>query len=214
MARIEYILTTATRPARPATICGAEPLKFVLLPDIKLSLALLDRKSLVTTLLVFLFSALLAVLYTNNRSAWLDQNKQLQATNDSLRIANAELLNIRRELHRQDSLEVRKVYANYFDPYDAEEFRMYGLYRDPERQYSVRQVAERFNIETASAVKYSRVLDEDWYIVPVKGVHLVRPGDTPAAIAKRYYFSPDDAALIRAFNGKPEAGKFVFIPFN
>lgn len=175
---------------------------------------MLDRKSLVTTLLVFLFSGLLAVLYTNNRSDWLDENQQLQRTNDSLQVANEELLREWREVRRRDSLEVRKIYANYFDPYDAEEFRMYGLYRDAERQYSASEVAERFNIETASAVKYSLVLDEDWYIVPVKGVHLVRKGDTPESIAKRYYFSPKDAALIRAFNGKLKPGKFIFIPFN
>lgn len=175
---------------------------------------MLDRKSLLTTLLVFAFTALLATLYLNNRSDWLSQNEALNQTNDSLMVVNQELARQIEAQQLKDSLIVGKVYQMYFDPYDAERFRMYGLFRDAERVYSTREVAEMFNIETPTAVKHSVVLDEDWYVVPVKGVHLVSQGDTPASIAKRYYFSPNDAALIKKFNGTLKPGKFIFIPFN
>ncbi len=146
--------------------------------------------------------------------AWVLDNERLKKENERLSERNEFLQNRMERMQLADSLKVRSIYENYFDPYDAENFRVYGLFRDAEQNYSVKSIAEKFNIETASAVKSSVVLGEDWYIVPVKGIHFVTKGDTPESIAKRYYFSPKDADLIRAFNKEISPGKKVFIPFD
>ncbi|MGF1534196.1 MAG: hypothetical protein ACFCUI_10870 [Bernardetiaceae bacterium] len=174
----------------------------------------MERRTLITTILVFLFSALLLLLYTDNRRSWQQTHQELRQQNDSLRLAAEAMQSQIEQAQYQDSLLRKRLYESYFDPYDAEKFRVYGLYRDPARRYDASSIAERFNIETPSAVKYSRVLEEDWYIVPVKGLHWVSAGDTPEALAKRYYFSPKDADLIRAFNPTIKPGRWIFIPFN
>ncbi|GEM_PF-2793533 len=175
----------------------------------------LSKRQLVTAVLVFIFALFIILLHLNTRESWIQQNlrieKEAQAMMDS---ANAKLSE-NQEIKAIDSLRIRAFKMNYFDAYDENHFRIYGLFRDKNREYSISTVGKKFNISSPNAVKMSQVGDENWFIVPVKAVHYVQRGETTQSIAQKYYFNKTDALLIQDFNlNNIQEDKLIFIPFN
>lgn len=177
--------------------------------------ASLSPRELMGAFLVFLFALLIIFLHLNSRENWKQEMQQTQAEAQIL-LDSARQMIAQGELQRaEDSLRIRTFKMNYFDAYDENHFRIYGLFRDKDRSMSVPQVAKKFNISSSNSIKKSEVGEEFWFIVPVKGVHYVKKGETSKTIAQKYYFDPRGASLIESFNyNKVEAGKTVFIPFN
>jgi len=175
----------------------------------------LSKRQLLTAVLVFIFALFIIFLHLNSRESWIQQNLKVedkaQAVIDS---ANAKVAQYE-ALRAVDSLRIRAFKMNYFDAYDENHFRVYGLFRDKGREYNISTVAKKFNITSPNAVKMSQVGDEKWFIIPVKAVHYVQKDETAQSIAQKYYFNKTDALLIQDFNlNNIQEGKLVFIPFN
>jgi hypothetical protein len=171
-------------------------------------------KEILTSLLVFAFCVLLVVLYLANKSAWQHDLAAARQEADSLRNMWHSQSDVFSRQRQGDSLRAKLIYDNYYDPAVENDFRLYGLYKDKAGTYTIQTLARRFNISNENSIKSSEVAGEKWYIVPVKGVHLVLKGESAGSIARLYYFNPADSALIRDFNGVVRPGKMVFIPFN
>lgn len=179
----------------------------------------MEKNTIVTAVSVAVLTVFIIFLYLSNRSEWTYKLSKLQEVNDSL-IAiqqgkGSSTGNIAADVVRADSVARSQVYKNYFDPTDFDKFRPYGIFKDTSGTYTPSSLAERFNVQPPAAIKEaSRVNKSVWFIVPVKGIHLVRKGENLEKIAKYYYFNPEDAALIAEFNPSIKEGEFVFIPFN
>ncbi len=179
----------------------------------------MEKNGLITAISVAVLTVFISFLYLSNRSEWTHQLAKLQSTNDSLMAIQtgrgSTVGKAAADIVLADSLARVEVYKNYFDPTDFDKFRPYGVFKDTSGTYSSTSLAERFNVQPPAAIKEaSRVGSSVWYIVPVKGVHLVRKGETLETIAKYYYFNSQDATLIAEFNPTIKEGQFVFIPFN
>ncbi|MEH0156652.1 hypothetical protein V6R21_21160 [Limibacter armeniacum] len=173
-----------------------------------------ERRNAILTFSVFVaFTALVLMLHRNNEAKWesrLEENKTLF---DSLS-KDVTLLSDEVEAFKKlQAKEVGSIKATGFDPYDGQHFRMYGLLRDKKRVYTRTMIAEKFNIYNPAAIEYKDAMDERWFIVPVKGVHYVKKGETAFSIGKLYYKNPKNHKLIQDFNPKINAGRYIFIPF-
>ncbi|WP_338790534.1 hypothetical protein [Bernardetia sp. MNP-M8] len=178
-----------------------------------------QRTTIITILSVFGLTLFLIFLFLIQKAAWQQENEALNAELDSLRTSSQNLaLEFEEKVEQRrisDSLMHRKVYDNYFDAYDAQNFRLYALYKDSERRYgSSSNLARAFNIENSESIKSNRVLGEMWYIVPIKGVHFVEKKQTWTSIAKKYYHNLNDSSLLKTFNKELKPNRFVIVPFN
>ncbi|WP_375561001.1 hypothetical protein ACE193_00175 [Bernardetia sp. OM2101] len=180
---------------------------------------MVQRTTIITILSVFGLTLFLIFLFLIQKAAWKQENDLLKTELDSLRTSSQNLaLEFEEQVEQRrisDSLMHRKVYDNYFDAYDAQNFRLYALYKDTERKYgSDSNLARAFNIENPESIKSNRVLGEMWYIVPIKGVHFVEKKQTWTSIAKKYYHNLNDSTLLKTFNKELKPNRFVIVPFN
>jgi nucleoid-associated protein YgaU len=93
-------------------------------------------------------------------------------------------------------------------------YKIYGLYRDKTSKQTDVSVAKKFNIKSEKAIKTAEINGEKAFVVPVKGIHIAKNGDTAFSIARRYYKNEKLSKLIEDFNGEIQAGMTVFLPFN
>jgi hypothetical protein len=171
------------------------------------------QKHIITALAVGLLTLFLLFLFSY-REAEYKASMQIQKQQvDSIAQVCIDLEEKLERAVESDSLRSRWIYNNYFDAYDANNFRLYALYKDPKLNQI--EVAKMFNIEVRDAVKSSRVLNENWHIVPIKGLHFLATDETVSDVAKRYYFNSADSTLIKRFNGnKIQENQMLVIPFN
>jgi hypothetical protein len=178
-----------------------------------------QRTSIITILSVFGLTLFLIFLFLIQKSAWKQENDAIKTELDSLRISNQNLvLEFEEKIGQRqisDSLMHRKIYDNYFDAYDAQNFRLYALYKDSERKFgSISNLARAFNIENSESIKSNSVLGEMWYIVPIKGIHFVEKKQTWESITKKYYHNINDSILLKTFNKELRPNNFIIVPFN
>lgn len=180
---------------------------------------MVQRTSIITILSVFGLTLFLIFLFLIQKSAWKQENDAIKTELDSLRISNQNLvLEFEEKIGQRqisDSLMHRKIYDNYFDAYDAQNFRLYALYKDSERKFgSISNLARAFNIENSESIKSNSVLGEMWYIVPIKGIHFVEKKQTWESITKKYYHNINDSILLKTFNKELRPNNFIIVPFN
>lgn len=169
-----------------------------------------NKGSVATFVAFILFSLTIGVLYINSRHEWVYRASYAEYVADSLRVELADSRSLRnKEIQRIDN-----VRHNEFDPYDSQDYRVYGLYRDEERKYTASQVATFFNVFPPNAVKSSDVIGERWHIVPIKTVHFYDGNETLTEIAKLYYKNIKDSVLISRFNHTIDPERHLFIPFD
>lgn len=178
-----------------------------------------QKTTIITILSVFGLTLFLIFLFLIQKSAWKQENDMLKTELDSLRRSSQNLaLEFEEKVqqrHISDSLMHRKIYDNYFDAYDAQNFRLYALYKDSEREYgSASNLARAFNIENSESIKSNSVLGEMWYIVPIKGIHFVEKKETLTSITKKYYHNLNDSTLLKTFNRELKPNNFIIVPFN
>ncbi len=177
------------------------------------------RTTVITIVSVFGLTIFLIFLFLVQKATWQQENELLKSEVDSLRTSSQNLaLEFDEKVEQRrisDSLMHRQVYDNYFDAYDAQNFRLYALFKDSERKFgSSSNLARAFNIENSESIKSNSVLGEMWYIVPIKGVHFVEKKQTWTTIAKKYYHNLNDSTLLKTFNKELKANRFVIVPFN
>ena len=176
---------------------------------------MINKSTIITSVGIFLLSMLLILSYLSNKDTWIQERQEIALINDSLQLVNEKLMAENLKLKEGDSLRVRSVYNNYYDAYDDNNYRLYALYKSPKKtKLSLKKLARKFNIDNPKSIKQSTILGNDWFIVPVKGVHFVREGETSEQLAKFYYFNSNDARLLEDFNGKVKPNKMIVIPFN
>lgn len=168
------------------------------------------RNGIAAFVVFVLFCATIAILYLNNRREWMRELSEARLKVDSLSLELAEI----RALRRKEAARIQHVREIRFDPFDADDYRVYGLYRDEEKQYSNVQMGKKFNIHPPNAIKTANILDERWHIVPIKTIHFYDGSESLTQIADFYYENPGDSILIEAFNPRMVPGKHIFIPFD
>jgi lipopolysaccharide export LptBFGC system permease protein LptF len=170
----------------------------------------ITRNDILTALALFAFAVLVIVLFLGNKAQWNQKIATSQLEADSLR--NTVLAQYE-ELRTYDSLAGQYTRDNRYDPLVESGFRMYGLFKARRDVYDAEMLANKFHITNVKSIKYNEGPEETWFIIPVKGAHFVRPGESATSLAKYYYGNAADSVLIRDFN--PDFGVFrtVFIPF-
>ncbi|MBX2842940.1 MAG: hypothetical protein KTR26_14310 [Flammeovirgaceae bacterium] len=170
-------------------------------------------KQTINIIAFLVFSGFITYLYLQNKEEW--EMKYINSSNklDSLETLSVNLSEQLAKMEEDAFERNRAIYEYRFDPFDSDNFRIYGLFRDVEKRYSVLDVALKFNITNSKAIKWNDVMGERWFIVPVKGMHYLTEEDTYTNMAARYYEEPADSVLIPQFNLDPSPGKFVFVPF-
>lgn len=174
----------------------------------------LTRSVFFTSLGVFFVALLLILMHQTHEDQWQMRMHQQLAVSDSLRAEVAARDSLLVLWQEEDSTRIKSVYNNYYDAFDEKGYRIYGLYKTPENKTSLVKLARKFNIENPNSIKKSTALGQDWYVVPVKGVHYLKKGETPLQVARLYYHNPKDVDILKAFNPKWEAGRNILIPFN
>jgi serine/threonine protein phosphatase PrpC len=163
------------------------------------------------TLLAFiLFSIFILMLYFYKVERWdVAINKM-----DSLeQVANQTTKKVLL-WERQEKLKHENIKNHYFDSFDNDKYRVYGLLRDTEKKYKISEISTLFNIFNTNAIKVNEVMGEQWFVVPIKGVHFLQAGENATSLAKKYYTDVADSVLIKKFNPSLEPYRHVFIPFN
>ncbi len=173
-----------------------------------------NNATLINILAFAIFVAFTVYLYTKNKTKWETEARSNIAKVDSLSDLTATLEERLVQFEKNELLRIEAIRNMRFDPFDSDNFRIYGLYRDVEKRYSDMEISLRFNINNANAVKSSNVLGERWFVVPVKGVHFWKEEETLTEIASLYYLEKKDSTLISNFNLDAGPGKHVFIPFD
>ncbi|MCS7004654.1 MAG: hypothetical protein NZM38_04945 [Cytophagales bacterium] len=136
-----------------------------------------------------------------------------QRSQDSLSEAFAKQERLYLKERQKDSARIKQIRENKLNALGNPLFRVYGLFFDANKQYTISQIAYQFRINNISEIKYSDFPKERWFIVPVKGVHFVDSGETATTIARLYYRKLADSVLIKSFNKTITPGKYIFIPF-
>lgn len=172
-----------------------------------------SSQRLITTIAVMLFTLTVIFLFLLNKSQWIEEKKLMQIRYDSLKIAQGGKSWKAQEALRYDSLQKMYFRDNRYDPLVSNGFRMYGLFKDLDNTFTISEVAEKFNVSNPKSIKVSEADGQNWYIVPVKGVHLVRPRETATSVARLYYRNLADSSLIKQFNQQVTGGQMIFIPF-
>ncbi|MGB0522640.1 MAG: hypothetical protein ACPGJS_06755 [Flammeovirgaceae bacterium] len=161
-----------------------------------------------------LFMSFIAALYLLNRGSWKEQAASQQLLIDSLQNHTQELSHRIAYLQKAKQQEIESIRTLSFDSFDEDQYRVYGLYRDKNKKQTLETISQKFNVYNAGAIKYSDVLGERWFIVPIKGVHFMREDETLEEISMQYYGNPADSMLIVQFNPVIKPLKSLFIPFS
>jgi hypothetical protein len=167
------------------------------------------------TLVAFLaYTGFIGYLYLVKTGSNLDLSNAFNQERDSLEVELEKYKDLYAAFEQKEFQRAQSVYENQFDPFDSNNYRVYGLFRDIGKRYTAVDVAKMFHINSANAIKSSDVLGERWFIVPVKGVHYFAESETLTDIAKLYYKKPADSVLLIKFNVDAVPGRNLFIPFN
>jgi hypothetical protein len=169
------------------------------------------RRDILTALAVFALAVLLMLLFLSNKTNWTKQIAQAQHQADSLQ---ANLGEQYEALHTYDSLAARTLADNQYDPRAENGYRIYGLFKDPHGHYDWETLSAKFHISNPKSIKKSEADGENWFVIPVKGVHFVRPGQSATALARLYYANLADSVLITDFNGPLRPYQMAFVPFD
>lgn len=138
------------------------------------------------------------------------ENIENEENTEKISILESENSKLKAELQslkNSDSLRVQSVNA-------MSSYKIYGLYRDKSGKQNEAEVAKKFHIKTEKAIKTAEINGEKAFVIPVRGVHIAKNGDTAFSIARKYYKNEKLANLIEDFNGEIKAGMIVFLPFN
>lgn len=164
--------------------------------------------------LAFLFFvAFISILYLQNRRAWQNELSAQAILIDSLTIQSHIFSDRITELEAVDNAVIQQIRSLEFDSFDPEHYRVYGLYRTSDKSLTRESISQQFNVYNAGAIKYSDVLSERWFTVPVKGVHQLKNGESVGSLATLYYTKVADSVLIQDFNPIIKPGRVLFIPF-
>jgi len=169
--------------------------------------------SLVNLLAFVAFAAFVSWLYLYKQGEQQVLIEKLAYQNDSLRATFGNMKERLAYYQENEFYRQQAVYDNFFDPFDSENFRVYGLYRDVTGTKTKLDIALMFNISNANSIKISEVMGERWFIVPVKGVHYMMEGENYTDLASYYYEDPADSMLIKRFNLDRGSGENLIIPF-
>ncbi|WP_027001535.1 hypothetical protein [Hugenholtzia roseola] len=175
---------------------------------------MIDRNTIITTLSVFLLTIFLIFMFLVNKKDWKDQEKSLTQRLDSLQQLSDSLHFIVQGKGKQAAAAQEQIKNTRFDAYDAQNFRLYALFKDLDNKYSTTTLAKDFNIENESAIKSSKIQGANWFIVPIKGVHWLEKGETLGQVAEKYYQNDYDSSLIKRFNKQITAPQFIALPFD
>ncbi|NLR91309.1 MULTISPECIES: hypothetical protein [Flammeovirga] len=174
-----------------------------------------QKKNQIYNFVGFLLFALLVIfMYTQNKVNWkgelTNKDKELASLQTKLNKAEKEIEAFR----RYQKQHIQSIAERDFDAFDNERYRMYALFRDTRSRFNRIQIAEKFNIYNPLAIEAKVVMDENWFIVPVKGTHLVQKGETLKKIADMYYDNQKEGIqLIQEFNPQVVEGHSIFLPF-
>ncbi len=172
-----------------------------------------SKTTLITALSVFFLSLFVVFLFLSSKSVWTQKIKEAEATVEPLRQENITLKSKLEFYRKQDSVYAKMVGEKVFDAKVIDNFRVYGLFKDKGQKYSIEEIAKKFNIPNAKAIKMSEVDEDNWFIIPVKGTHFVRKAESASSIAKKYYNNAADSILIKDFNPVIKMGNMIFIPY-
>jgi len=172
-----------------------------------------EHGSWLTFVAFLIFAAIVVFLHLENRKYWVEDSIQANTKADSLQQSLMEMIERYDQLTQADANEIEATRSYLFDPYDSDNYRVYGLFRDRNKVYTVKEIAAKFNILPPTAIKSNDVLGERWFIIPVKGVHFMREGENLTQIAQLYYENAEDSTLIQDFNPIIESNMNLFIPF-
>ena len=173
-----------------------------------------SQTTLITALSVFFLSLFVIFLFLSSKSSWNQQMKETQAQVEPLRQENITLKSKLEFYRKQDSVYTQMISSRTFDAKDIENFRVYGLFKDKGQKYELEEVAKKFFVPNPKSIKLTEVGDDYWFIVPVKGTHFVRKGESASSLAKKYYNNVNDSSLIKDFNPTIKMGNMIFIPYN
>ncbi|OHX66545.1 LysM peptidoglycan-binding domain-containing protein [Flammeovirga pacifica] len=161
-----------------------------------------------------LFTLLVIFMYQQNKWDWESKLEEKEVEITEIQKENNKSKKIIEAFQRYQNQHIQSIAQRDFDVFDNERYRMYALFRDARKRFSRIEIAEKFNIYNPLAIEAKIVMDENWYIVPVKGTHLVQKGETLNKIAQLYYDNEKEGIkLIQEFNPQVVEGHSVFLPF-
>jgi len=164
--------------------------------------------------LAFLFFvALISILYLQNRHSWKNEIAEQQILIDSLTSQIQLYADRVNELEQTETTAINSIRSHTFNSFDTD-FRIYGLFKTANKSQTRESISQRFNVYNASAIKYSDVLGERWFIVPVKGIHRLKEGESLGQLATLYYKKSADSVLLHDFNPIIAPQRVVFLPFD
>ncbi|MEN7551068.1 Stp1/IreP family PP2C-type Ser/Thr phosphatase [Rapidithrix thailandica] len=172
------------------------------------------KRTLLSVVSFLIFSAFIVLLYLQKQQAWEADLNKMQSYADSLKNVAYHYKEKAETLQQAQQGAIQSIRDHYFDSFDSDHYRLYGLLRDKNKEFNTAELSLRYNIFNTSAIKSSETLGERWFIVPVKGLHYVKEGETLTDIAEKYYTELADSSLVERFNPDVQPGKFIFIPFN
>ncbi|GAB4109877.1 MAG: hypothetical protein OHK0057_37150 [Thermoflexibacter sp.] len=176
----------------------------------------ISKTTLITAMSVFFLSIFIIFLFLSSKAAWQQKIKEASTYSPEIEDLRKENTMLKAKLdfyRKQDSVYTKLIAMRAFDAKDTENFRMYGLFKDKGKKYTLEEIATKFNIPNEKAIKITEVQGDNWFIIPVKGVHFVRKAETASSIAKKYYTLTRDSALIKEFNPSIKIDNLVFIPY-
>ncbi|SFF50523.1 LysM peptidoglycan-binding domain-containing protein [Thermoflexibacter ruber] len=176
----------------------------------------ISKTTLITAMSVFFLSIFIIFLFLSSKEAWQQKIKEASTYPPEIEDLRKENTTLKAKLdfyRKQDSVYTKLIATRTFDAKDTENFRMYGLFKDKDKKYTPEEMAAKFNIPNEKAIKITEVQGDNWFIIPVKGVHFVRKAETASSIAKKYYTLLRDSVLIKEFNPSIKIDNLVFIPY-
>jgi hypothetical protein len=165
---------------------------------------------------VFFLSIFIIFLFLSSKAAWQQKIKEASMYPPEIEDLRKENIALKAKLdfyRKQDSVYTKLIAMRTFDAKDTENSRMYGLFKDKGKKYTLEDIAAKFNIPNERAVKVTEVQGDNWFVVPIKGVHFVRKAETASSIAKKYYTLLSDSVLIKEFNPTIKMDNLIFIPY-
>jgi hypothetical protein len=176
----------------------------------------ISKTTLITAMSVFFLSIFIIFLFLSSKAAWQQKIKEASMYPPEIEDLRKENIALKAKLdfyRKQDSVYTKLIAMRTFDAKDTENSRMYGLFKDKGKKYTLEDIAAKFNIPNERAVKVTEVQGDNWFVVPIKGVHFVRKAETASSIAKKYYTLLSDSVLIKEFNPTIKMDNLIFIPY-
>lgn len=176
----------------------------------------ISKTTLITAMSVFFLSIFIIFLFLSSKAVWQQKIKEASMYPPEIEDLRKENITLKAKLdfyRKQDSVYTKLIAMRTFDAKDTENSRMYGLFKDKGKKYTLEEIATKFNIPNEKAIKVTEVQGDNWFVVPIKGVHFVRKAETASSIAKKYYTLLSDSVLIKEFNPTIKMDNLIFIPY-